>query len=95
MRFSEFLSLDCSQIVDEDMWHLFHPDGAGCPPLALPDAMGFDAILNYWVAVCRKPPRLAAAEIDGRIAFTIDKHGGRGDCDAVLAPFALGITLKR
>ena len=55
MSFSEFLSLDCSQIVDDDIGHLIHPIGAGCPPLVLPDAMGFDVILNYLDAACRNP----------------------------------------
>ena len=95
MSFSEFLDLDCSQIVDVDVEHLNHPVGAGCPPVVLPDAMGFDVILNYWDGICRNPPRLIAAEIDGKIAFTIDKHGDRGGCDDISQPFALGIRLKR
>ena len=71
------------------------PLALAAPPLVLPDAMGFDAILNYWDAFCTKPARLVAEEIDGKIAFTIDKHIERRNCDDMSVPYAFGIELTR
>lgn len=90
-----FFLLDCSQIVRDDIAHLIYTEDTDCPSLALPDAMGFDVIANYWDAACPNPPKLVAQDIDGKIAFTVDTTGHRGGCEDMSIPSALGITLKR
>ncbi len=92
---SDFYQLDCSQIVRDDVAHLVYTGDMDCPSLFLPDVMGYDVIANYWDAVCSKPPKLVAQDIDGKIAFTVDTTGNRGSCDDMSVPSAFGIKLKR
>lgn len=87
-------SVHCRILTSSWIQHWVFDNQDDCPLEVVNQMPNYDLLIAFYDSICKNPPRLVVDQINGQYRFVVDVDSGRGGCDNIAVPNAVGIRLE-